>query len=304
MTDSNISLADNILKTVVYFDLFEYPLTTEQLFFFLPQNSVTVEDVKRSAESLVTARKLQKEKEFFFLPSRMKEIVDRRNDEERRAEGMLRTARFVSSLIKRFPFVRAIFLTGSLSKHVVDRSGDIDFMIVTAPNRVWICRTMLTIFRKIVLLGSKKYFCTNYYVTEQGYRHHARNLYAAIEVVTTKAIWNESSFGDFQSHNTWTQEFLPNAHAASDKRLLIDEDRSLFQKVFESIMNLFPLDVIDTRLMEMHRRHWRKQFGHAAPDQFNAMFIITPDVSAGWPDDKAVPLLSRFHQQLSSLGIG
>ncbi|MEW5798352.1 MAG: hypothetical protein AB1728_05045 [Bacteroidota bacterium] len=304
MRDPNNSLASNILKTVVYFDLFEYPLTAEQLFFFLPQNSVSMEDVKRSAESLVSARKLQKEKEFFFLPSRMKEIVDRRNEEERRAEGMLRTARFVSSLIKRFPFVRAIFLTGSLSKNVVDRSGDIDFMIVTVPHRVWICRTILTAFRKIFLLGSKKYFCTNYYVTEQGYRQQNRNIYSAIEVVTTKAIWNESSFDVFQSHNKWIKEFLPNAHAESDRKLLIDEDRSILQKLFESILNLLPLDALDAQLMEIHRRHWRKQFSHADTDQFNAMFIISLDVSAGWPEDKAKPLLLQFNQHLSSLGIG
>ncbi len=304
MTDPNNSLASNILKTVVYFDLFDYPLTAEQLFFFLPQNSVSAEEVKRSADSLVTVKRLQKEKEFFFLPSRMKEIVDRRDEEERRAQGMLRTARFVSTFIKRFPFVRAIFLTGSLSKNVVDRTGDIDFMIVTAQNRVWICRTMLTIFRKIVLLGSKKYFCTNYYVTENGFVHQRRNLYAAIEVVTTKAVWNESAFDEFQSSNEWTKEFLPNSRIEPDNQLLLSPSRSFFQRVCESVLNLLPLDALDVRLMEMHRRHWHREFNAVDAEKFNSMFIISPDVSAGWPDDKAKPLLLRFNQHLSSLGIG
>ncbi|MBI2430256.1 MAG: hypothetical protein HYV29_15945 [Ignavibacteriales bacterium] len=304
MTNSDEMLSKNILKTVVYFDLFDYPLTAEQLFAFLPQNSVSVDVVKRTAEILVSKSELVKEREFFFLPTRKKDIVDRRTDEERYARRMLTIARLFSSFIKRFPFVRAIFLTGSLSKNVVDRSGDIDFMIVTAPNRVWICRTLLTAFRKIFLFGSKKYFCTNYYVTANGFSHQRRNLYAAIEVVTTKAVWNESAFDEFQSSNVWTKEFLPNSCIEPDKRLLISPSRSFFQRVCEFVLDLFPLDALDARLMEMHRAHWRNQFSSVDADQFNSMFIISPDVSAGWPEDRQGPVLEQFRRKVSSLGIG
>lgn len=304
MANSNETLAKNILKTVVYFDLFEYPLTAEQLFTFLPQNSVSVDDVKRTAEALVSKNELQKADKYFFLPFRMKEIVVRRSREERQAERMMRFARLASHIIKRFPFVRAIFLTGSLSKNVVDPSGDIDFMIVTAPNRVWICRTMLTAFRKIFLFGSKKYFCTNYYVTTNSFAHPRRNLYAAIEVVTTKAVWNESAFDEFQSSNRWTKKFLPNSRVEPDKRLLLSPSRSFFQRVSESILKIFPLDALDARLMEMHRTHWQSQFNDVNTEKFNSMFIISPDVSAGWPEDRQGPVMEQFHRKVSSLGIG
>jgi hypothetical protein len=297
------TLEKNILKTIVYFDLFNYPLTAQQIFLFLPQNSVAYDEVKRTAEALVAKHELRKVQEYFLLSTQSDGIIERRLNGERRAKRMMFIARMFSLLIKQFPFVRAIFLTGSLSKNVADSSSDIDFMIVTSPDRLWICRTLLTAFRRVFLFGSRKYFCTNYYVTENSYRHPRRNIYTALEVATTKVVWNETAFKEYQSRNDWIREFLPNIVAQPERGLLISSSRSLFQRFLEQLLNFFPLHQFNRALMESYRRHWKRKFSHVDGERFNTMFMISPDVSACWWNEHQESVLTRFQQTLSSLGI-
>ncbi|MDP1677034.1 MAG: hypothetical protein Q8L88_09215 [Bacteroidota bacterium] len=303
MTSPYKNLPNNILKTVAYFDVFDYPLTTEQIFRFLPQNSISHGDVENAVEHMVKSKELVKEKSYFLLPSTHRNITEKREAEERRAKKRLKYARNISRFIKSLPFIRAVFITGSLSKNVAASSSDIDFMIVAAPERLWVCRTMLTAFRKIFLFGSSKYFCTNFYVTENGYAQQRRNIFTAIEVATTKVIWNESAFLEFQRQNQWMKEFLPNINVSTDQKLMISSSRSLSQQIIEIILSILPLRALNIRLMEFHRTYWQRSFNHTSTEQFNMMFIISPDISAGWPDDRQETILKEFHHRLSSLGI-
>ena len=64
----------------------------------------------------------------------------------------------ISRKIAKFPFVESVNLSGSLSKGYYDLEDDIDFFIITKPNRLWIARTLLILYKKVFLLNSKKHF--------------------------------------------------------------------------------------------------------------------------------------------------
>lgn len=300
---SQSPLPVDILKTVAYFDIFDYPVTSGQIYSFLTRNSVTSDDVERAADQLVREGRLQRSDDYFLLSSNHPQIAARRLNGEQTARRMLTTARIIAKMLKRVPFIRGVFITGSLSKAVADSDSDIDFMIVAAPERLWIVRSMLTLFRKIFLFGNSKYFCTNYYVTERGFPLELRNLYTAIEVVTTKAVWNADAFEQYQERNRWTREFLPNNTPAVDPGLLIAPSRSWFQQAAELVLRLLPLRSIDRRLMEYHRAHWYSAFSHIPEGRRKTMFMISPDVSACWPEDRQQPVLLRYREKLSALGI-
>jgi len=297
------NLSDSILKTVAYFDLFNYPLTKEQVFNYLPQNSVSAADVEMEIIRLVNGKKLQQKSSYVFLPGSQPAIVEQRKENEARAVKMLTIARMIARFIKMLPFVRGVFITGSLSKNVADSSSDIDFMIVVAPDRVWICRTILTLFRKIFLFGRSKYFCTNFYLSENHYTHHEKNIYTAIEVATTKVIWNEPAFTAYQQQNRWIKEYLPNVFAVPDASLLIAPSRSVIQRGMEILLRLLPLYALNTRLMEFHRTHWQKTFHSVTKAQLSSMFLISPNVSSGWPESCQESILDEYQKKLRSLGI-
>ncbi len=303
MPSSDKDLHNDILKTIAYFDIFGYPLTAGQIFSFLPRKVVSVADVTLAADALVLKGKLSNEKQYFFLPTNDKRIVERRIVDEKRAKKMLSYAKIISAFIKRIPFIRGIFVTGSLSKDIATSSSDIDFMIVTAPERLWICRTWLSLFRQVFLFNKSKFFCTNFYVTENGYSLNRRNYYTAVEVVTTKVIWNENAFYQYQRSNNWTNEFLPNITVSADKKILISSSPSILQRCLELICNILPLRSLNHMLMEFNRTRRKKTFKHLDQKQLDSLFIITPDVASVWPNDHQKPVLKQFQEKISQLGL-
>ena len=93
----------------------------------------------------------------FYMLHCNSECLNKRLENNKRATRFLKIARRMSSLMRRFPFVKAVFISGSLSKNVMPRDGDIDYFIITEPNRLWVCRTFLILFKKIFLFNSHKW---------------------------------------------------------------------------------------------------------------------------------------------------
>src|SRR5690606_3777846 len=91
-------------------------------------------------------------------------------------------ARKKAKLISQFPFVRGVMASGSLSKGYADEKSDIDFFIITIPNRLWIARTLLVLYKRIFLLNSHKFFCVNYFVDEKHLGIEEKNLFTATEL--------------------------------------------------------------------------------------------------------------------------
>ncbi len=56
----------------------------------------------------------------------------------RLAEIRLKDAKKYARVIANFPFIQAVFISGSLSKHVMKPNSDIDFFIITKPDRLWL----------------------------------------------------------------------------------------------------------------------------------------------------------------------
>ncbi len=87
--------------------------------------------------------------------------------------------------------------------------GDIDFFIITKADRLWICRTLLVLYKKVFLLNSRKYFCVNYFVDENNLKIKDKNMFTAIEVKHLLSVYNPELIGHFKEINNWTNEFIP-----------------------------------------------------------------------------------------------
>src|SRR5688572_16924359 len=156
----------SVLKVLAYFDLFNYPLLKEEVHFFL-DHAVRKEAVDGAIDQLCIAGCIYQHGDFISL-STDGSLVTRRLKGNNHARTLLDTAYKVSSLLYRFPFVRGIGISGSLSKNFADDKADIDFFIITSANRLWIARTLMHLFKKLsYLAGRQHWFCMNYYVDEE-----------------------------------------------------------------------------------------------------------------------------------------
>jgi hypothetical protein len=163
-------------------------------------------------------------------------------------------------VIKRFPFVRAIFISGDLSKGVANPMSDIDYVVVTEPGRLWICRMLLVGFKKCFLLNSKKYFCLNYYLDSAHLELDDRNYYTATEIAHLKPLFNTALFLKYMNANSWIRGFFPNYRIAPQRALTPDDRRSFLQAILELPFKGAWADRLDARLMEFMKRIWKKRY--------------------------------------------
>lgn len=296
-------LQRDILRTLLYFDVFGHPLRLSEIYRYLPSNSVTTSDIQRAIDAAPLSEILEKSSDFFYLKERTVDSVAQRLSKELRAHTMFTAARFMSSIIRRFPFVRAIFVSGELSKGVASRNSDIDFFIVAAEHRVWICRTLFTLFKKTVLLNSRKFFCYNHIASEHHLQIDDHNIYTATEIVTAFPIYNEHMFARFLAVNSWTASLLPNSVATVTR----DDDEAPMRPLTERFLKLFltddQLDALDLWLMHRWQLIWKNRYATIPAEKRNELFRSNLFVSTAYAQDFLEKTLSRYRQRLISYGI-
>ena len=152
------------LRALLYFDLFNYPLTADEVAKY-SRIAINFFD-EQSLENLVQRKIIYRFQNYYSIQNDP-ELVTRRMKGNALAEKKMKTARKVSWWLASFPFVKAVMLSGSISKGVMDEKSDIDYFIITEAKRLWIVRTAIAIFRRIFLLNSHKNLCTNYFIDTQ-----------------------------------------------------------------------------------------------------------------------------------------
>ncbi|MFI5161097.1 MAG: nucleotidyltransferase domain-containing protein [Sphingobacteriales bacterium] len=246
----------HILVTLTYFDLFNYPLTMDETHLFLPAK-YNIEEFGYALRSLVIEKLIYKFEKYYTLKNDLF-LVERREKGNAKAAEMIAIAGKVGDLLIRFPYVRGIAISGSLSKNFADDDSDIDLFIITAKNRLWIARTIMHCFKKLTFLFKKEhYFCMNYYIDEQDLQIHEKNIYTATEVATLMPLHGEAVFEQFYLANGWTREYLPNKclRVATAKPV----KNSLFKKFVEWLFNNRAGNSIDGILMSITAKRWLKK---------------------------------------------
>src|SRR5258706_1954212 len=197
-----------ILQILTYFSIFQYPLSRDEIINFLHPDASMI-NFDEALEHLVTARAVFKISEFYLLKNDIS-LVTRRRDGNLRAEQLLPKAMKIGKFLSKFPYVRGIGISGSLSKNFADEKADIDFFIVTKTDRLWVARTFMHAFKNLTFLAGKQhFFCMNYYVDEKALILEDRNIYTAVEAFTLVAV-NDADLDGFFAANSWVNEWFIN----------------------------------------------------------------------------------------------
>src|SRR5262245_7809961 len=140
-------LESKILRTLLYFDMFQHPMRLREIHHYLHGQAGDEEAFRRALDGLVEQGFVHARQGFYAL-RKIEHLSKRRVEGERQAARALKTARKYSSIIASFPFVRGVCISGSLSKGYMDSHTDIDYFIITQPGRLWLSRTLLVLFKK------------------------------------------------------------------------------------------------------------------------------------------------------------
>lgn len=283
-----------LLKPILYFSLFKYPLTEEEIYAFSDASSR--EHLKDSLDDLVRKKVIYKIDQFYLLEND-KNLITRRLKGNKMAAEIQKKAANRARFISRFPYVEGVGISGSLSKGYFDDDGDIDFFIITKAKRLWIARTLLVLYKKIFLLNSRKYFCVNYFISESALEIDEKNRFTATELATLMPMFGNGSFHRFYQENDWVKEMLPNKTPKQSLANLLPLQKPLITRVSEKIFNTKFGDSLDSFFMRITYKKWKVKFLDSDPDRFNIAFKSTQNISKHHPNDFQKKVINGLNEK-------
>ncbi len=283
-----------VLKTMSYFDIFNYPLTIKEIERSLFQEENF--EPEPVLTSLVEKGIVFQSDQYFTLRNEPALVSDRILNEQRAQRYMKRVPLFVR-IISAFPFTRAVFVSGSLSKGAVGKKGDVDYFIVTAKDRLWLNRTLLILFKKVFLLNSRKFFCINYFVTEDEMEIPDKNQFTAMEVAHLIPVYNKAVCDQFMERNSWFKEFLPNFKRELEVEIL--EKHSRIKNLLEDWLSSSLGESLDDYFFKITLKRWRKKFSHMSDEEFELALRSKKNVSKHHPSNFQEAVLSELDLRIS-----
>lgn len=249
-----------LLSALWYFEIFQYPLTATELFEFANCPGEAPASLAEKLEELVQEEFIY-QFGIYYQSKNDPGWVPRRLDYNRRAARHLPIARRMARLIGAFPFIRAVFVSGSLSKNCMAPDGDIDYFLITEPGRLWLARTLLVIFKKLFLFNSHKYFCVNYFIDTEHLEIEDKNLFTATETLTLFPLYGRDWSERFAAANGWVKHYLPNLSWRTAGTIPAHQS-GVFKKMAEWALNGCLGAWLDTQAMRLTVAYWRRKFRH------------------------------------------
>lgn len=288
-----------IIKTLAYYDIFLYPLTAEEIFHNLRLNHTSEAEVKKLLDCLVSKKILYQKGKYYLLKDD-DSYITRREKGNKLAQKRMKTARRMSWFISKFPFIRAILLSGSLSKGFMEENSDIDYFVVTHPNRLWFSRTVLMIFKKIFLLNSKRIFCINYFVDSDNLEIEEKNIFTATEITTLIPTFGPSIYDELYNKNIWIKNYYPNFPKRVTDTVL-PEKKGLFKSSLEKILGANFGDKLDDYFMKMFEKYNRKKYNKYELEEFKLAFKSSKKESKHHPNFFQKKVLTTFENKIKTL---
>lgn len=254
-----LTIHDAILKTLSYFDFFRYPITKAELWKYLPVSSHS-STFEQAIEDLIELDLIFCIDGFYTIKNNQA-LVERRIEGNTYAQKQHKKAQRIAKFLGNFPFVEAVCISGSLSKDFSLPDSDLDFFIITAPDRLWIARSFMHIFKKMTFLaGAQHSFCMNYYVSIGHLTIEPKNIFTAVEVITLKPAFVRTGLKELIDNNiNWINVFMPNTEYVHPN---IDSQHSKFfmAQWFEKIIDTVGGKKLNTFLFNVTKRKWLKKW--------------------------------------------
>ncbi|MHB8619887.1 MAG: hypothetical protein ACYDAG_09985 [Chloroflexota bacterium] len=198
-----------VLRTLVYSDLFDFPLTAAEMATYLFDFGASEAAVTAAARGCVDVVELDG---YFCLRGRQAIVAGRLRRRPENARQW-RKARHYAALLAALPFIRMVSVTGSLAPGNSRPGDDIDLLLVTAPGRLWLARLLvLTVVRGARLLGDE--LCPNFLLAETSLAidGSAFPAYYARELSQMVPLFGAEAYAALRLANGWTAALLPNAN--------------------------------------------------------------------------------------------
>ena len=203
-----------IILTLLYSDLFDYPLTAPEIRRYLPADCPPSDAWDRALTPLI-GQWVSRADDYFMMAGR-ESIVETRRERHAQGDRLWRWAERYAAWMGRVPFVRMVGVCGSLAAGNATADADVDVFIITAKNRLWTVQVWAMTLRRLASCVGVR-VCPNYFLTLDSLRVDPCTLYTAREVAQVVPLYGVETYARFLASNSWVQRLLPNVGADGDR---------------------------------------------------------------------------------------
>jgi hypothetical protein len=215
--DQALILKEAIVRAIVFFDLFDYPLSPYEIWQYLDQRATLLEIkniLHEGLEGIASANG------FYFLSSRQEMLLERQKRYHFSATKF-KLARRAAKLFRLVPFIEMIAVSNIIGAHNLRDGSDIDLFIVTSPQRLWLTRLFCAGLAKI--LGwrptrdvKKNKICLSFYISSDNFdlrslKLNSADLYFNYWLAGLVPVYDRhQTYTRLIAANPWLKECLPN----------------------------------------------------------------------------------------------
>jgi predicted nucleotidyltransferase len=271
MENAQNNLEKSILATIAYFDIFNYPLTEVEIWKWLwfenskVSNLWEIEQTLKNSEILKSL--MSNNRGFYFLKNR-EELVEIRERRYVLSEKKVKRAKRVAGFLKVIPGIKMIAVCNSLAWTNAREESDIDFFIVTAPNRIWTARFWAAGFLQIFGLRPNKNnardkICLSFFVDEDSLNLEPltvsrSDVYLVYWVSQLAPLFDCGGiYQKFWQANTWVKKFLPNVFSREVEGEISKSQSAGRRGIGEKFFRWLQIKLLPKNLKEMANRDSR-----------------------------------------------
>lgn len=229
-----MELRNNVLATLTYYNVFDFPLRVEEVFSYLInfrhlyQNGETVkpnalaypkiEMIKKELDQLIFNKTVNYREGYFFLNDR-EYLVPLRQKREKIAKCKWQITRRTVCWLRLLPYIRAIFASGSLAMSNTDELSDLDVLIVVKHGRIWLTRflilgllSVLGVRRKGSDLIAPSKICSNHFIADESLHIPLKSIYNAQTYSNLAPVYltDRKLIDEFKKENSWVLDYVFN----------------------------------------------------------------------------------------------
>lgn len=208
----------SILKTLLYADIFNFPLKKNEIWrFLITERKINSNLLFKNISSI--DKFIEVKNDYFFIKGKSRLINLRRKREKESLKKLLK-AKAIIAKISFIPTVKLIGISGALSMKNSDEDDDIDLFIISKKGFAWTTRFVLVLI--LIFLRSYRHknskdfadkICLNMILDEENilFKKNNQNLYTAHEIVQLIPVLDKGNiYQKFIKKNNWIKKYLAN----------------------------------------------------------------------------------------------
>lgn len=294
-------LDEAIIKTIILFDLVDYPLTALEIWeycYHISERIAFGDFFVRMQLSTRVEQHIEHKQGFYYFKGRGS-LVLMRSSRYRISIAKWKKARTLLRLLCFIPGVRAVALSSSLGYGNAIAQSDIDFFVITHEGTLWQTRVLSVLFaiicgRRPTARHKANAFCLSFFVNNNKDIGEVQlptgdPLFGWWVSRILPIVERECSVRDFFVCNTWIQDMYPNALPPSCAPCMrmrpkfglfsnsyIERGARWISKVFGSRV-LWEMAkrresvIMDNDVLKLHIRDTRKEYNKRFEEQWRAI---------------------------------